>query len=64
MLLYGSGLRLMDALSLRVKDLDLQSREATVRRSKDRNRGRQGVRSPADLATLPGRSGCPPCSLS
>jgi integron integrase len=34
MLLYGSGLRLMEALSLRVKDLDLGRREVVVRRGK------------------------------
>jgi len=33
-LLYGSGLRLMDALRLRVKDLDVELRELTVRDGK------------------------------
>ena len=33
-LLYGSGLRLMEALRLRVKDLDFQRRELTVRDGK------------------------------
>jgi integron integrase len=33
-LLYGSGLRLGEALALRVKDLDLERRELTVRRGK------------------------------
>jgi integron integrase len=33
-LLYGSGLRLMEALRLRVKDLDLPRREITVRHGK------------------------------
>jgi integron integrase len=33
-LLYGSGLRLMEALRLRVKDLDIQRRELTVRDGK------------------------------
>jgi integron integrase len=38
-LLYGSGLRLMEALSLRVKDLDLVRREVRVRCGKgDRDR--------------------------
>jgi integron integrase len=32
--LYGSGLRLAEALSLRIKDLDLQRRELAVRRGK------------------------------
>lgn len=33
-LLYGSGLRLMEALQLRVKDLDLERREVVVRNGK------------------------------
>jgi integron integrase len=33
-LLYGSGLRLAEALELRVKDLDLERRELTVRHGK------------------------------
>jgi integron integrase len=33
-LLYGGGLRLLEALQLRVKDLDLDRREITVRRGK------------------------------
>lgn len=33
-LLYGSGLRLMEALNLRVKDLDLEQRQVTVRGGK------------------------------
>jgi integron integrase len=33
-LLYGSGLRLFEALELRVKDLDLERRELTVRNGK------------------------------
>jgi len=33
-LLYGSGLRLMEALRLRVKDLDFERRELTVRDGK------------------------------
>ncbi len=34
MLLYGSGLRLQEALRLRVKDLDMERHELTVRRGK------------------------------
>jgi len=33
-LLYGSGLRLMEALRLRVQDLDFERRELTVRNGK------------------------------
>ncbi len=36
-LLYGSGLRLMEALRLRVKDLDVERRELTVRDGKGGN---------------------------
>ena len=34
LLLYGSGLRLSEALALRVKDIDFERRELTVRRGK------------------------------
>ncbi len=33
-LLYGSGMRLMECVTLRVKDLDLERRELTIRRGK------------------------------
>jgi integrase len=40
-LLYGGGLRLLEALQLRIKDIDLDRREITIRRGKgqkDRSR--------------------------
>jgi integron integrase len=47
LLLYGGGLRLLEALRLRVKDLDFARRQIAVRRGKgDRDR----------MTTLPGRS--------
>ncbi|HUF76742.1 MAG TPA: integron integrase, partial [Longimicrobiales bacterium] len=47
--LYGSGLRLSEALELRVKDVDLEKRELTVRTGKG---GRQRITVvPAALAT-------------
>jgi integrase len=45
-LMYGSGLRLMECLRLRVKDLDFSYNQITVRSGN--NRGGRGVRSPLD----------------
>jgi integrase len=47
-LLYGSGLRLLECLAMRVKDGDLERRQITVRHGK-------GERDPAAL--LPARTG-------
>lgn len=44
-LLYGSGLRLTEALQLRVKDVDLERQELTVQSR--RQRGAQSARRPA-----------------
>ena len=41
-LLYGSGLRLLEALSLRVKEVDLERQEITVRQG----RGRKDRKTP------------------
>lgn len=38
-LLYGSGLRLTEALTLRVKDVDLERQEVRLRRAKGRRTG-------------------------
>lgn len=39
-LLYGGGLRLQECLELRVKDMDFDRREITVRRDKSRSGNR------------------------
>jgi site-specific recombinase XerD len=49
-LLYGSGLRLMEALTLRVKDLDFSRREIVVRRGKGGMRRRVPLTSPVRQA--------------
>ena len=46
MLLYGSGLRINEALRLRVKDVDFDIQQLIVRGGK----GGFGVRSPVDEA--------------
>lgn len=53
-LLYGSGLRLMEALRLRVHDLDFHRRELTARRQ-----GRQGSPHPAAQRCGPAAAGAP-----
>lgn len=50
-LLYGSGLRLMEACTLRVKDNDLQRRELTIRDGKG-HKGRRRVIANQTLARL------------
>ncbi len=39
MLLYGAGLRLMECLRLRVKDIDLSSNQIVVRAGKETKTG-------------------------
>jgi len=53
-LLYGSGLRLMEALRLRVKDLDFGYMEILVRDGKGEK----------DRRTIPAFSHAPPCACS
>jgi integron integrase len=50
MLLYGSGLRLMEAITLRIKDLDLERREIRIRRGKG---AKDRVTVLADLVVAP-----------
>ena len=45
-LLYGSGLRLQECLNLRVKDLDFELRQLTVRRG-------TGAGRPGSISTNP-----------
>src|SRR5262249_42569570 len=55
-ILYGSGLRLMECLALRIKDVDLDRRQITVRRGKGQHdraallpvRVRDGLRAQID----------------
>ncbi len=53
-LLYGSGLRLMEALRLRIKDVDLQQRCITVHSGKgDKDRRRSAGRNVLGCPTKP-----------
>src|SRR5512135_683357 len=52
MVLYGSGLRLMECLTLRIKDVDLELGEIRLRRGK----GAPGAASRAGPGEAPGRS--------
>jgi integrase len=38
-LLYGTGMRLMECTQLRIKDVDFQRREITIRQGKGGNEG-------------------------
>jgi len=69
-ILYGGGLRLLECLSMRVKDVDLERRQIMVRRSKGNHdraallpaRAREGLRAqlresaPGGRAPAPGRA--------
>ena len=48
-LLYGTGMRISEALQLRVKDVDFEFRTVTVRRGKGGNRA---VMLPATLVQV------------
>jgi len=66
LLLYGSGLRLLEALRLRVKDLDFERHELTVREGKRDKDGRTmlpraaepGLRQQIDLSRFGTRLQC------
>ena len=45
-LLYGTGMRLLECLRLRVKDVDFEMRQITIREGK----GGRGVKSPLDAS--------------
>ena len=66
-LLYGAGLRLQECLELRVKDLDFERREITVRRGKGQKDRRvmlpDAVREVLERASRGGASAasCGPC---
>ncbi len=59
--LYGSGLRMMECLCLRIKDLDFARREITVRSGKgmkDRRTMLPDVLQNLYNITLPGSNAC------
>jgi integrase len=47
-LLYGSGLRLLEALRLRVQDLDFEMKQLRLRYTHVLRQGGSGIKSPLD----------------
>jgi integron integrase len=65
-ILYGSGLRLLEALAIRIKDVDLERHQITVRRGKGQHdraallptRARDGLRAQMEAVATRHRAEC------
>jgi hypothetical protein len=58
-LLYGTGMRVLEALRLRVKDVEFERREIIIREGKGRQGSRHGAAQEPDTAAAWSSEHCP-----